>query len=113
MAIAYELLQPQSYPHIDLDANGRACIAGSRMRVSQIIANRLSGLTTEQIVESFPPLSFAEVHSALAYYYDHKEAVDSELQREAEFVAKMRASGTQPSRSDLEARRSTRGDQSG
>jgi uncharacterized protein (DUF433 family) len=113
MEIAYELLQAQSYPHIDLDAKGRACITGSRMRVSQIIANRLIGLTTEQIVERFPPLSFAEIHSALAYYYDHKAAVDAELGREAEFVAEMRVSGKQPSRSELEERRRGRGGESG
>jgi uncharacterized protein (DUF433 family) len=37
------------------------------------------GLTPEEIVEKFPHLSLAQVHDALAYYYDNRSEVEQDI----------------------------------
>jgi uncharacterized protein (DUF433 family) len=64
---------------IVLDDKGVARVAGTRSRVSQIVCDVRNHLTPEQIHESYPHLSLAQVHAALSYYYDHKQEIDVEI----------------------------------
>ena len=69
------------YPHI-ITANGDAARLERlpRIRVAQIVADYLDrGWSAEEIVLQYPHLTLAEVHSALAYYFDHREEIDREL----------------------------------
>ena len=62
---------------------GRPCIAGTRIRVQDIyVWHELQGQSPEEIVTNFPQLSLAGVHAALAYYYDHREAIEDEAKAE-------------------------------
>ncbi len=58
---------------------GRPVIKGSRFPVSSIVQNYHRGLSVEEILWDFPHLTPAEVHGALAYYYDHREEIDKEI----------------------------------
>ena len=50
------------------------------MKVRQIAVEHTAWkLNAEQIQAGHPHLSIASVHSALAYYYDHKEEVEEEI----------------------------------
>jgi uncharacterized protein (DUF433 family) len=40
------------------------------------------GLGPEDLVRHYPYLKLAEVHSAMAYYYDHRDVIDAEIQTE-------------------------------
>ncbi len=64
--------------------NGRPIIAGTGIRVSDIVAWHLYGdkLSAEKIASDFR-LSLGQVHAALAYYYLHQEAVDEEMRESA------------------------------
>lgn len=64
---------------------GRPVIAGTGIRISDIVAYHLYGdeLTPEQIADNFQ-LSLGQVHAALAYYYLHKSQVDDEMRRDNE-----------------------------
>ncbi|MEN0111197.1 MAG: DUF433 domain-containing protein [Planctomycetota bacterium] len=54
----------------------RPCVAGTRIRVQDIVLDyERHGCTADQIAVNLPPLSLAQVHSALAYYFDHKDEV--------------------------------------
>ena len=69
-----------NYPHIALNANGVLCIDQTRHRVIDIAADHVAyGYSAGQIVEQYPDLSFAQVHAALAYYFDHQEEMDAAL----------------------------------
>lgn len=59
---------------------GRPVIAGTGIRVSDIVAYHLYGdeLTPEEIADNFR-LSLGQVHAALAYYYLHKAEIDEEM----------------------------------
>ncbi len=48
---------------------GAPRIAGSRIRVSQIVLLTESGASPDEIVASYPHLTLADVYAALAFYH--------------------------------------------
>ena len=58
---------------------GRAVIAGTRVPVSDIVYWYKQGKDVHEIIESFPQLNLAQVHDALAYYYDNQKEIDEEI----------------------------------
>ncbi len=71
---------------------GEPHIAGHRIRVRDIVAARdQGGFTPEEIAASvYPHLTLAEVYSALAYYEDHRQQIDSAMRSEAQWIAQFR-----------------------
>jgi uncharacterized protein (DUF433 family) len=70
---------------------GRACIAGHRVRVLDIaIWHEQQGLTPDEIVSQIPSITLADVHAALAYYYDHREEIQDEIRLEREQAEEFR-----------------------
>ncbi|RIK81171.1 MAG: hypothetical protein DCC68_09520 [Planctomycetota bacterium] len=63
---------------------GKARIAGHRIRVQDIVLWNEEGRSPEEIVGEFPQLSLADVHAALAYYFDHRDEIDAEIRADAE-----------------------------
>jgi uncharacterized protein (DUF433 family) len=64
--------------HVVVDDKGVARIAGKRMRVIDVVLDKLTyGLNPEQIRDEHPHLSLAEIHAAFAYYYDHQSELDA------------------------------------
>ncbi|GGA29764.1 DUF433 domain-containing protein [Okeania sp. KiyG1] len=47
--------------------HGKPCIKGTRIMVSVILDNLAEGLTIEEIVEEYPPLTLENVRVAIAY----------------------------------------------
>lgn len=77
--------------HIEIRKNrrgeDRAYIAGTRVRVRDIYAHsEIHGESPEEIVAAFPHLTLAQVHAALSYYFEHREAILDEIRRDDEFV---------------------------
>jgi uncharacterized protein (DUF433 family) len=66
---------------------GRACIAGHRIRVLDIVGwHERRGHSVAQIVEMFPGLTPADVHAALAYYFDNVAEIDNEFKQDEEWA---------------------------
>jgi len=81
---------------------GKPCIAGHRVRVSDIVIwHEHQGLTADAIVSQIPGLTLADVHAALAYYYENLDAVREEMRAELAAVDQYEAN----SKSILQARR--------
>jgi uncharacterized protein (DUF433 family) len=71
---------------------GKPRIAGSRIRVLDIVVwHEKRGLSPDQIVDLYPELSLADVHAALAYYFDNRNEIESEFQREETVIAEAKA----------------------
>jgi uncharacterized protein (DUF433 family) len=71
---------------------GRACIAGHRIRVMDIVVlHELRGLRPEEITYQYPGVSLADVHAALAYYFDNREEIQNEFRKEDESAEWVRA----------------------
>jgi uncharacterized protein (DUF433 family) len=76
---------------------GRACIAGHRIRVADIVVwHERRGYSPDEIVAMFPGLALADVHAALAYYFDHRAEIDADLQADESLSRQLIA--TQPSK---------------
>jgi uncharacterized protein (DUF433 family) len=50
--------------------HGKACIRGTRIPVSVVLANLADGESTEQILKSYPTLTSEGIQAALAYAAD-------------------------------------------
>jgi uncharacterized protein (DUF433 family) len=71
---------------------GKARIAGRRISVQDIaIWHDRLGKTVDEICADYD-LSLAEVHAALAYYYDHRDDIDRHITETDAFVKALRAS---------------------
>jgi uncharacterized protein (DUF433 family) len=76
-----------TYPHIAKTPGvrgGSACIDGTRISVRDIVRLHKWGMMPEEMREYYSdrPLTLAEVHAALAYYYDHSDEIEDELAAE-------------------------------
>ena len=82
MATAAKLI----YPHISKDpevCGGRACIAGTRIRVLDVVAAHQMGMKPEEIVGEYPPLrSVYDVYAALVYWNDHKDEIEAAFEED-------------------------------
>jgi uncharacterized protein (DUF433 family) len=60
---------------------GRPIIAGTRISVSDVvIAVKFHQQSSEEVITNdYPHLTLAQVHAALAYYYEHPAAIDAEI----------------------------------
>ncbi len=77
---------------------GRPCIDGHRIAVEHVaVWWEDQGWSVAQIIEQFPQLTPAKIHAALAYYYQHKDAIRAQMKADAEFVERMKAAAP-PSR---------------
>jgi uncharacterized protein (DUF433 family) len=71
---------------------GKPRIDGHRIKVEDVaIWYERMGMSPDEIVSNWPTLSLAEVHTALAYYYGHREQIDADIREGEEFVDKLRA----------------------
>lgn len=96
------------YAHISIDDKGIAFLERlPRIRVAQIVADHLAhGWNAAEICREYPHLRPAEVHSAFAYYFDHVEGIEEEIERELEEADKRAAQDPSPLRSKLKKLRS-------
>lgn len=79
------------YKHIQLDERGIPIIAGSTMKVIDLVMAQMAyGWTPEEIQINHRYLSMSQIHSALAYYWNHKEELDMAIAADLEYAKKMR-----------------------
>jgi uncharacterized protein (DUF433 family) len=96
-------LHDLSYPHISIQPQvmgGRPCIAGTRVRVMDIIAARKAGVPDGELLEYFSSraLTRSELHAALAFYYDYQEEIDAALAEDAELGRQAESKQAPPGR---------------
>lgn len=85
------IVSDTGYRHILMMSDGRAMIAGTRLKVEYIVEYTHQGVTPEEICEAYEHnnLTLGQVHSALAYYYDNKELVDELIDEGEQMVEEM------------------------
>lgn len=78
--------------HITFDDQGRACVAGTSYRVDQLVIEHVQhGWTAEEIyIQHYRHLSPAQIHAALAYYYDHQAKFDEQIRQSVDSFEQMR-----------------------
>jgi uncharacterized protein (DUF433 family) len=58
--------------------------------VEVVLSKQAYELTPEELHQQFPHLSLAQIHAALAYYYDHQQELDAEILRRKTLAERLR-----------------------
>jgi len=70
------------YEHIVLSEDGTSMIAGTNMEVIELVLETTAyGWSPEELHFQHPYLTLGQIHSALAYYWDHREELDQEIEQ--------------------------------
>lgn len=85
------------YEHIALDERKVPFITGTTLKVIELIQEKLAyGWSAEEVQFQHPSLTLGQIYSALAYYADHREELDGEIERCLEHAEEFRQAN-QPS----------------
>lgn len=84
----------RSYPHIEVNPKicaGQPHICDTRITVS-LIACEVESLrmSPDEVIAAHPHLSLAQVHAALAYFYDHRDEIDLAMRDAEEVESRLR-----------------------
>jgi uncharacterized protein (DUF433 family) len=86
------------YKHIQLDDEQVPMIEDTTMKVVELITSHQAyGWSPEELHFQYPHITLGKIYSALAYYWDHQEVLDADIQQRLEQVEKLRQSAP-PSR---------------
>lgn len=91
--------------HVEI-VNGTPMIAGRQVKIMYIANLHNNGASVEAIMEQYD-LSAAQVHAALAYYYDYKDTIDKALD-EGEALAKQIGIDAQTHLAQIRARQASK-----
>lgn len=69
------------YEHIVLDEKKVPIIVGTTTKVIELVLEKTAyGWSPEELHLQHPYLTLGQIHSALAYYWDHKEMLDQDIE---------------------------------
>ena len=75
------------YRHIALNEDNVPMISGTNMKIIELILDSQAyGWSPEELQFQHPHLSVGQIYSALAYYWDHKEELDEDIERRLRLV---------------------------
>ena len=75
--------QPTEHPHIvrtEGICGGKPRIQGSRISVRTVAELYLAGEAAKEIADTYHHVGLAAVRSAISYYLDHRDEIDSEIE---------------------------------
>ena len=79
------------YEHIALNEQGVPLIADTTMKVVELVTAQLAyGWSPDELHFQFPHLTLGQIHSALAYYWDHRDELDRDIARRLAHAEEMR-----------------------
>ena len=80
-----------AYQQIQLDDQDVPIITGTTMKVVELVMAQMAyGWSPEELHFQYPYLTMNQIHSALAYYWEHKEQLDADIDRRLQFVEQAR-----------------------
>ena len=81
------------YEHITLNEKGVPVIAGTTMKVVELVSEKIAyGWSPEELHFQHPYLTMGQIHSSLAYYYDHEVELHKDVEHRLQSVQKYRPS---------------------
>ncbi|MBI3152273.1 MAG: DUF433 domain-containing protein [Chloroflexi bacterium] len=87
------MLAETRYEHIVINEARIPMISGTTMKVIELVlAQAAYGWSAEELHIQFPHLSLGQIHSALAYYWDHREELESDIEGRIQKAEKIRNS---------------------
>ena len=81
------------YKHIVLNDNNVAMIAGTHTKVIELVLDyQAYGWSPEELQFQHPNVTMGQIHSALAYYWDHQDELDADIERRWQEVKQLQQS---------------------
>jgi uncharacterized protein (DUF433 family) len=75
------------FEHIVLDEGGVPIISGTTMKVVELVVEKISyGWSPEELSFQHPDLTLGQIYSALAYYADHQDELNADIERRLKLV---------------------------
>jgi uncharacterized protein (DUF433 family) len=79
------------YPHIERRSDGKLWLIGTQTKVLEVALDRLAHhWDADEIQRQHPHLTLGQIHSCLAYYYDHQEEMDRIIEEQLLAVERLR-----------------------
>ena len=86
-------LQKTEHPYIEINlkvCGGSPVIAGTRVRIVDVaIEYEYLNHSPDEIINARPHLRLEQVHDALSYYYENREAIDQKIREDKQFIEKL------------------------
>lgn len=80
-----------AYEHIVTDETGVPFIEGTTTKVIELMLETLAyGWSPDELQFQHPYLTLGQIHSAFAYYWDHKDELDRDIERRIKRVEQIR-----------------------
>jgi uncharacterized protein (DUF433 family) len=80
-------------------------IAGHRIRVRDVVIwHEKLGMSPDAIVDQYPTITLADVHAALAYYWDHRDEIEQAIAAERALAEELRRQFVSPVQEKLARR---------
>lgn len=70
---------------------GKPHVAGTRIRVQDIVLWTEQGRSPDEIVTDYSQLTHGDVYAALTYYHDNRARIEQQIREADELVERMRA----------------------
>lgn len=71
-----------AHSHIELSSDGVPLIEGTTTKVIEVALDRLAHhWDADEIQRQHPHLNLAQIYGALAYYYDHEEELNRDIEQ--------------------------------
>lgn len=101
------LMSETRYEHVALNEDKVPMIAGTNMKVVELVLDKIAyGWSPEELQLNHPYLTLGQIHSALAYYWDHAEELDRDIERRLALVEKAQKEiGPSPLIANLKAKK--------
>jgi uncharacterized protein (DUF433 family) len=95
------------YKHIQINEHNVPIIAGTTMKVVELITSvKAYGWSPEELHQNYPHLTLSQIHSALAYYWNHQEEIDADFERREQYAERLQTeAGESPLSKKLRAQR--------
>jgi uncharacterized protein (DUF433 family) len=76
------MLAETGYEHVVLDENNVPTIAGTTMKVVELVLDHTAyGWSPEELQFQHPYLTLGQIYSAMAYYWDHQDELDDDIEK--------------------------------
>ena len=80
-----------SYPHIEQRSDGKPWLTGTQTKVVEVVLDRLAHhWDADEIQRQHSHLTLGQIHSCLAYYYDHREEMDRLIDDQLRAIGQLR-----------------------
>lgn len=87
------MLVETRYEHVVLNKAQIPVISGSTMKVIELaLAHLAYGWSPEELHFQFSHLTLGQIYSALAYYWDHREELDQDIENRMSSMDQLRRS---------------------